>query len=336
MLARSSVLTHKSGFTFATPLLVPSFSSKGFLFQKKGNTTISEAKKLMDITAPALSDPILVSAYDIHHKYIDTPKRIAKIGSLTFIDSGGYEVAQYHDLSAVFKFPATNTDWTEEQLIGVLDSWPKNYPAVIISYDMRGKKNVDQIRAARKLFGRYPDQMRDFLVKPEKTDLSYVDIDALLPHVREFNQFDIVGITEKELGNSLLNRMLNIAKLREALDMVGLAVPIHIFGSLDPLSSSLYFLAGAEIFDGLTWLRYSYADGKAVYRHNHGAVAYGIFEDDEIVQARSMRENVYYMKRLQFELRNYLDIEKFEKFEHNGKELKKAYETFKAARGGLK
>ncbi len=336
MLARSSVLTHKSGFTFATPLLVPSFSSKGFLFQKKGKTTISEAKKLMDITAPALSDPILVSAYDLHHKYIDTPKRIAKIGSLTFIDSGGYEVAQYHDLSAVFKFPVTNTDWSEEQLMGVLDSWPKGYPAVIISYDMRGRKYMDQIRAARKLFGRYPDQIRDFLVKPEKTNQQFVDIDALLPHVREFNQFDIVGITEKELGNSLLNRMLNIAKLREALDSVHLAVPIHIFGSLDPLSSSLYFFAGAEIFDGLTWLRYSYSEGKALYRHNHGAVAYGIHEEDEVVQARSMRENVYYMKRLQFELRKYLGTGKFDAFGYNRKELKDAYDVFKGERGGLR
>jgi len=295
---------------------------------------ISEAKAMMEIAAPALSDPILVSAFDMHHNHILSAKRIAKIGSLTFIDSGGYEVAQYHDFSAVFKFPPYDTQWTEPDLITVLDKWPRRYPAVIISFDLRGKSFMKQINAARQLFGRYPDQMRDFLVKPERKNDSYVNVDALLHLVREFNQFDIIGITEKELGDSMLNRMLNIAKLRDALNKIRSTIPIHIFGSLDPLSSCLYFLAGAEIFDGLTWLRYSYSEGKTLYRHNHGVVEYGIFEEDEVVKARSNRDNVYYMKRLQYDMRNFLDSRDFEHFGPNAEELKKAYKTFKANYGG--
>ncbi len=49
--------------------------------------------------------------------------------------------------------------------------------------------------------------------------------------------------------------MQNIAKLRKALDKAGLNIPLHVFGSLDTVTTPLYFLAGADIFDGLTWLR---------------------------------------------------------------------------------
>jgi hypothetical protein len=45
--------------------------------------------------------------------------------------------------------------------------------------------------------------------------------------------------------------MLNIAKLPLALDQAGMRkIPLHIFGALDPLSSALYFMAGAE-----SWVR---------------------------------------------------------------------------------
>ena len=63
--------------------------------------------------------------------------------------------------------------------------------------------------------------------------------------------FDLVGVTEKELGNSLLNRLHNTSRLRMALDEVSNEAPIHVFGSLDPLNVPLYFAAGAEVFDGL-------------------------------------------------------------------------------------
>ena len=43
-----------------------------------------------------------------------------------------------------------------------------------------------------------------------------------------------------------------------ALDDAGVGIPIHVFGSLDPLISPIYWLAGAEIFDGLTWINMAY------------------------------------------------------------------------------
>ncbi len=60
--------------------------------------------------------------------------------------------------------------------------------------------------------------------------------------------FTFIGVTEKELGGSTLDRMVNLAKIRQALDTHEILSPIHVFGSLDPLTSILYFSGGSRSF----------------------------------------------------------------------------------------
>ena len=59
---------------------------------------------------------------------------------------------------------------------------------------------------------------------------------------------------------------MTIHELRSQLDRAGVQAPIHIFGGLDPLYTPLYFAAGAELFDGLGWLRYAYREGVPIHR----------------------------------------------------------------------
>src|SRR5690606_12652207 len=68
--------------------------------------------------------------------------------------------------------------------------------------------------------------------------------------------------------DSLWKRLLNAARLKKAILAREMPMPLHIFGSLDPVACPLFFLAGADIFDGLTWLRYGYFNGTAIYRQN--------------------------------------------------------------------
>ena len=94
-----------------------------------------------------------------------------------------------------------------------------------------------------------------------------MSVEDIVANVSTIGRFHILGITEKELGDSMIERMDNIARIRLALDDAGLQrVAMHIFGGLDPITVSLYFLAGAEIFDGLTWLRFGFNGGAALYR----------------------------------------------------------------------
>jgi hypothetical protein len=48
---------------------------------------------------------------------------------------------------------------------------------------------------------------------------------------------------------------------------------IHVLGGLDPFMTPLYFLAGADVIDSLTWLRMGFTDGGARYLPGLAAMA---------------------------------------------------------------
>lgn len=305
MLARSTSIRHPSGVIVQTPLLVPSFSSKGFAVDKTGK---SEIASIFDVASELISDTMLVSAYDLscgHLDYIESA-----IADLTFVDSGGYEISNEHDLSAVFLHTSDAKDWNTDMLREVLDGWPEHIPSVFVSFD-QPKNRIplrEQIDEARSFLAPYSHQLRTLLIKPETTDQDYVQYPNVIAHAGELGDFDIIGLTEKELGNSIIQRMIRIAKIRQAMDNEGVSAPIHIYGSLDPITSVLYFLSGAEIFDGLTWLRYGFIDGMACYYHNYGSVhsGIGIHSTDEFVRARMIQDNLGYLVNLTHQMQKFL------------------------------
>lgn len=333
MLARSSTLRHPSGTTLETPLLVPSFSSKGLQFDKNG---LSEVTDALRTTAEVLTECMLVSAYDIFHEHIPAPDQFPCITEITFVDSGGYETADGYDFSAVLRYPYPTENWDEPSLRSVLDSWPDHIPAVFVNFDCGSLRRPlkDQIAAARELFAPYPQHLHAIILKPETHEQRYLEIPSLLSYIDELGDFDIVGVTEKELGESLLLRMHNVARIRRALDEAGINLPLQIFGSLDPLTSPLYFLAGAEIFDGLTWLRYSYLGGTAIYRHNYGALHVGIHASDDLVKAKALFDNIYYLQGLKYQMKDFPLEQDFHKFEHHSELLSKSYDTLRTELGG--
>ena len=326
MLARSTELHHPLGITVETPLLIPSFSSKGFGFSKdKG----SEIKAIFTVASEYLVDTMLLSAYDISYRHLDPIE--SAITELVFIDSGGYEISDMQDLSAIYRQPVQPRDWTEEKLRKVLDDWPEHVPAVFVSYDKPDLRRPldEQIAAARRLAADYQHQLHTLLVKPESERQHYIQEKNVIANVDELKGFDILAFTEKELGNSILKRMTNIALIRLAMDDAGVTMPIHIYGSLDPITSVLYFLAGAELFDGLTWLRYGYIDGFACYQHNYGAREIGIDRTDDFIKAKTIRDNLSYLVKLSQQMRVYLLEGDFEKFEHNANVLRKSFELLR-------
>ena len=124
----------------------------------------------------------------------------------------------------------------------------------------------NQIAKAQEFFAARKQFISVFLLKPEKERDAY-DLNALRRHVADLRGFSIIGVTEKELGSSVVDRLVGIARLRHDLDAEGVAAPIHVFGALDPLYTPLYFGFGAEIFDGLSWLRYGFHDDLLVHQH---------------------------------------------------------------------
>jgi hypothetical protein len=167
------------------------------------------------------------------------------------------------------------------------------------------------------------------LLKPEDLNQSYIDIEVVIKHATLFGEFDALGVTEKELGDSTWKRMLAIARLRQALSKKGIEIPIQIFGSLDTLSTPLYYIAGADIFDGLTWLRFAYTEGYTAYRYNYGVLELGIEEDDDIVEGSTWKQNLYYIRSLSMQMAEFAATKDFKSFKHHSNFLNNAYEKLK-------
>lgn len=326
MLARSTKIHHPMGNTLETPILVPSFSSKGFGVNKGGE---SEIKGIFKVASEYMTDTMLVSAYDLHYGHLD--KIQSAITEVTIVDSGGYEISDTQDLSAVYRQPVDPEDWTEVELKAVLDNWPKGVPAVFVTYDKPDRRLSlsRQVENGRRLFRDYPDQLHTLLIKPETETQDYVQVKNVIAGIEELRGFNIIGFTEKELGNSILKRMLNIASIRLCMDDAKIPAPIHIYGSLDPITSALYFLAGAEIFDGLTWLRYGYMDGLACYSHNYGARKVGIDRKDDFIKAKTIQDNLGYLNELSNQMKKFLLDGDFNKFGANAEILRNSFELLR-------
>lgn len=270
MLARRSSIYLPSGTELRTPVLIPSFSSKGFAVSDDGESAISEA---VLFALPLIPRACLVSAYDIHYGHLpeveglfDLPRSgVYGNPEVIVVDSGGYERRPELDLADTRQENHEPREWSVDLLYPVIDRLPSDSDTIVVSLDTPGVTVEQQVAAASALFERCPTLVTDFLIKPSTATRKYIDpqhVAAAAPHLRNFA---IIGVTEKELGNSLLHRLTTLAATRQALDEAGVPAPIHVFGSLDPLVSLLYFVAGAEIFDGLSWLRYAFHDGLAVY-----------------------------------------------------------------------
>jgi len=185
---------------------------------------------------------------------------------------------------------------------------------------LKQNKSQQQIADAKTLFSKYPNFASNFLIKPETEDQKYIQIDNVINCIRNLTSFTIIGVTEKELGKSILERMKRIRLIRESLDKIGVSSPIHIFGSLDPITSILYFLAGAEIFDGLTWLKYSYFNNAAIYNSNFGVLnsELGINVSDSRVKSLAITKNIYYLEQIKYVMKDYVKDKNFKVFDEIG------------------
>ncbi|MCI4336504.1 MAG: hypothetical protein L3K17_04835 [Thermoplasmata archaeon] len=127
------------GTNFQTPLLVPSYSSRGF-----------DPSPIYEDTNQYCQDSKLLSAYDIRHKLID-PKHIYS-ADLLFIDSGHYE-----------RIPTHNPGEPYEDMRRGEESWS------IPLYDEALKSlDTDQCKIVRVTYDR-PDLVRNQVAGARKS-----------------------------------------------------------------------------------------------------------------------------------------------------------------------
>ena len=274
----------------------------------------------------------VLDSSDVYYKKITPPFDFA---SLVFMDSGGYEASKDSELSDFGERDHVPLVWTQEMHESVLGAWRSSVPTVLISYDHPKERLPipEQIDRAKRMAPGRDEVLREILLKPETKDQTLLKIESVLSHVPALADFDVIGVTEKEIGNSIFNRMENVAKLRIALDCIGLETPIHVFGSLDTITTPMYFLAGADIFDGLTWLRFAFHDGFTMYKQNFGALELGVKAKAHIIDGRTWFHNYRYLVDLELEMRRFLKDQDFMSFKHHGDLFRRAHEGMLEAIG---
>ena len=321
MLARKLKITLNGLEVGTTPMLVPSVSSR---------TNIHPIKILETISF--IYGPILISAYDCYHANglnISFPP-------LIFLDSGGYECNKNEDISDIGLYKAESKKWDENLHSDVIDKWTIKTPTVLISYDnpLVRESIEKQIIRANNLFKDKDDFLKEFLIKPKTKNAQRVKPEDVIKNLNSFSSFDILGFTEKELGYSVLDRMTNLAKIRMAMDDEDIKKPIHIFGSLDPITTPLYYISGADIFDGLSWLRFIFHNGNAFYGDSFGPKHFGIHENSNVMWGKSLSDNYTYLMRLQLDLEKFQSNGDFDVFGSNAEFFEKSLEDLTVKIGG--
>jgi hypothetical protein len=281
-----------------TPLLVPSFSS----------VVLEEAFRpdMYAKLSELITDASLFSAYDLHLG------RIAQEGiwvsQVVFIDSGNYEVEHINGILRQFhdSLDGRVKDWTFQMYAEIVDSLkpPPFRKGVLVNYDEKNEVN-EQISKAHDFFEQHKQFASCFLCRPSNKSPHRLDIESLIDGAKSIDQFDIIGLTEKELGNSLLSRCTNILRIRNALNSIGSNRPIHIFGCLDPIGIVCYFLCGADVFDGTLWLKFGFHENVAYYINNYALLKRTWPETDGGVQVMSWMWNLRDLRALAHRMRRY-------------------------------
>ncbi len=292
MLAEIRRVQLSESISIPTPLLIPSFSSK---YRSDINGIIH------GLSAEFNGTPILISAYDLHYDLIDTN---GLHPDLLVLDSGGYEAGQDNDGLELGVRPAL--PWSPELHLEVIARWIARPGCIVVTYDHPTLRRPleEQIASATELSEKFAGAI-EFLVKPEHED-GYLDIDKAIEHIYELVHFNVIGVTEKELGKSLAERITNVARLRRAISAVSYDTPIHVLGSLDTVTTPMFFLAGADVFDGLGWLRFAFHEGSTMYKQQFAACTLKLSDEDDLVDACCWVQNRRYLVRLQNEMNNFL------------------------------
>ena len=325
MFARKIDLKFQSAKVGSTPMLIPSISSRA-------NIPI---KKILETIPSYVTGPLLISSYDLNYMNKDFPD--ISFPELVFLDSGGYEVAKEKEIADIGLYKPNAKEWNRELHKRTIGNWSNDIPTVLISFDHPNERKtiLDQILQARELFQNTPHFLKEFLIKPRSQNSKFIDLKELKQNLSSLNDFDIIGFTEKELGNSVFKRMIAIAKIRQMMEEAGVEKPLHIFGSLDTITTPLYYFSGADIFDGLSWLRFIFDHGNTMYVDSFGPKKIGIEITMDDMWTISMFQNYLYLNKLTSDLEKFQVTQSFDIFKENKTFFQKTCKKLNEKVGGV-
>lgn len=342
MLARRRNIRLSNGVEVQTPLLVPSFSSMAMgpiPYAAIGTKPVDTICSIVhtDALVGSIEEALLLSAYDIHYGFLSAYESLSKDfqhspysqARFLILDSGWYEKDGASPGKLFIENIQETLTWEEAQYAATLDTLDANLRANAVSWDYDGPY-AEQIAKAQDFFGGRTRFASTLLLKSPKEARFHHFGQLSGEDVANLRAFDIVGVTEKELGETILDKLVAIARLRMLMDDAGVPAPIHVFGGLDPLSTPLYVAAGGEIFDGLGWLRYAYMGGSAFNRDAAMLLEQNSDKRWSLATTSIQLDNLNALAELRAELQVFIHAKEDWKKFRRGDDLRPVFELFSA------
>lgn len=80
-----------------------------------------------------------------------------------------------------------------------------------------------------------------------------IQLPALCTSVASETGIIMIAVAERKLGDGILERARTVRAIRTELNKLGRYVALHLLGTGNPISISIYTAMGADSFDGLEW-----------------------------------------------------------------------------------
>ena len=191
----------------------------------------------------------LVSAYDLYYhpmraRFTKEISKLSQNGFTVLLDSGHYEA-----------YWRSDKKWTFDKLKKILKGTEADlYFSFDVFYDEKKNRPKEHVKETIKYAAMTAGAQRYGITIPIIHGVPKNFTDIVKKVVKGISP-EIIGITERELGDSLLERASNLGLIRKELDKTGKNVAIHLLGTGNTTSLLVYFLCGADFFDALEWCK---------------------------------------------------------------------------------
>lgn len=237
-----SIRIRLPGKEISTPLYFPSVSTV---------STRHNIDSLTELIIRSAYPQMLLSAYDVFHRFISKPDLINAINDYSrsgvlLLDSGGFECFWNND-----------TDWNfksyEETVKRVnCDLYASFDPTVRIP---EKEEDTKHSLLASIFDSAAISRSSQFIpiFHAKKPDILVESVEEFLYKNPYSTQF--IAVPERECGVSLSEKARTIHRLRQVIDSTGNEQVLHVLGCGHPLSMALYCYCGADSFDSRDWMR---------------------------------------------------------------------------------
>lgn len=223
------------------PIFFPSVSSV--------KTTMAPLEYVRVINAlRATNGQFLVSAFDLGRT--NNEERAAlqseltqarEAGTVVLMDSGNYE-SYWKD---------ARSDWTHADFHKALSDFHCDFA---FGFDEQEPPS-DNAQHVRLILERHA---QDQAAAGHTTIVPIIhgvpsELPALCAEVAQATRVEMLAVPERRLGSGIFERTRAIADIRRALNKTGRYIHLHLLGTGNPISLSLYSINGADSFDGLEW-----------------------------------------------------------------------------------